>query len=375
MKAGFSETRIEPEIGLEMAGYIDRVEKSSGIHGPLEMKTLFMGDRDPFWLVAVDLLGIPASFRPSGTVAVATHTHAAPEPGLMTGQLNSTFDISRDRARKAASPLSSIEYIAFEVEGVCSRRTGGERSSVLGGEILVLECETGRTGIVIFPCHPTVLGPENTLYSPDLAGGIRQALTRKFGFPFMYLNSCAGDVSTRYTRAGRSPDEIERLSCLFVSSMVETGRKRIIPSGTSYSEYSFEMPVKSPDEKPPFPTRPEALPGYKLALKRLESKGLEKYRSARLGMLELGEIAMLFLPFELFLDTGEILKRIAKKRFEIPLIVCYALGYLPYVVPAGMEGSYEWYASPYEERAESHLVSEVESFLLGRRLKDGQELY
>jgi hypothetical protein len=40
-----------------------------------------------------------------------------------------------------------------------------------------------------------------------------------------------------------------------------------------------------------------------------------------------------------------------------------------------MEGSYEWYASPYEERAESHLVSEVESFLLGRRLKDGQELY
>jgi len=375
VKAGFSETRIEPETGLEMAGYIDRVETSSGIHRPLEMKALFIGDCDPFWLVAVDLLGIPASFRPNDTVAVATHTHAAPESGRLKDQLNSTFDSCRDRARKAASHLSGIEHITFEVEGVCSRRTGGDQSSVVGGDVLVFECETGRIGIVIFPCHPTVLGPENTLYSPDLAGGIRQALTRKFGFPFMYFNSCAGDVSTRYTRAGRSSDEIERLSGLFASGMIETGRERIVPSGPSYSEHSFEMPLKSPDEKPPYPTRPEALPGYKLAMKRLESKGLEKYRPSRLGLLELGEIAMLFLPFELFLDTGEILKRIARKRFEVPLVICYALDYLPYVVPAGMEGGYEWYASPYDERAESHLISEVESFLLAGRPKDGQEFY
>jgi len=364
MKVGFSRRIIQLNTGLEMAGYIDRTLPSSGVCKPIEMLTLFLEDSKPFWLITADVIGIPGYLRFDDTVPIATHTHSSPKPELIVGEMRTAAGWSRDQSRNAAVELIHIEHIAFETTGVCSRRTEQGYSDIIGGDILILNTAKSGIGIIVFPCHPTVLGPENTLCSPDLAGGIRHALAREYAFPFIYLNSCSGDISTRYTRTERTLQEIDRLSSLFMSTIKTTGRTMIEPESLRYSECFFEMPVKPPTSNLPYPKRPEAIPGYRLALKRSQMCDIEKYRLATAGLLELGEIAMLFLPFELFQSTGEILRDLMKERFKVSIVVCYALDYFPYVVPIGMEGSYEWYASPYDEQAERFLIEKMKSFLV-----------
>ena len=60
-----------------------------------------------------------------------------------------------------------------------------------------------------FPCHPTVLGPDNLLASADFTAGIENLLGDDMA---VFLNGAAGDISTRFTRQESSFNECTRMA-------------------------------------------------------------------------------------------------------------------------------------------------------------------
>jgi hypothetical protein len=90
---------------------------------------------------------------------------------------------------------------------------GSERhtGAVPGGDLTVIQCKT-QSGTVLtlynFPCHPTVLGPDNLLASADFTAGIQALLGGEMA---VFLNGAAGDISTRFTRRESTFAECDRM--------------------------------------------------------------------------------------------------------------------------------------------------------------------
>ena len=61
-----------------------------------------------------------------------------------------------------------------------------------------LEGESGLCGVVInYACHPTALGPENSLLSPDFIGATRSTVERELGVPCLFFQGASGELSPR----------------------------------------------------------------------------------------------------------------------------------------------------------------------------------
>ena len=76
----------------------------------------------------------------------------------------------------------------------------------------------GLVGVV--PVHPTVLGADNTLVSPDLSGAVRRSL------PVWSLvaTGAAGDVSTRRHRRAQTSAEVDRLGALTARALLDAAQ-------------------------------------------------------------------------------------------------------------------------------------------------------
>lgn len=101
-----------------------------------------------------------------------------------------------DTAKSATPPVGS------------ERHTG----ATPGGDLTVIQCKTESGKLLTlynFPCHPTVLGPDNLLASADFAAGIEALLNCDIA---VFLNGAAGDISTRFTRQESSFAECSRMS-------------------------------------------------------------------------------------------------------------------------------------------------------------------
>jgi hypothetical protein len=199
-----------------------------------------------------------------------------------------------------------------------------------------------------------VLGPENLAYSADLAGRIRAKSARWLGGLAVYLNSCAGNISTHYTRQARTIGEMERLAEKFLAQLPSSPGQEVNFRPLKWWTTEVRLPLAQRQGVTPMDER--ALPGIRLASQRWR---LDDFRTAPLALVQLGDVAFLFLPFEIFYETGQRLMEVMRLSFKWPLIVGYAMAYRPYVVPRGREGTYEWFASTYAEEAEEVLTKEV----------------
>lgn len=199
-----------------------------------------------------------------------------------------------------------------------------------------------------------MLGPENLAYSADLAGRIREGVAGRIGGLAVYLNSCAGNVSTHHTRRARTVREMERLAEKFLAQLPYPPGQEVDFRPLKWWTAAVRLPLAQRQGVQPVDER--ALPGMRLASQRWH---LDDFRTAPLALVQLGDVAFLFLPFEVFYETGQRLMEVMRLSFQWPLIVGYAMAYRPYVVPRGREGTYEWFASAYAEEAEEVLIKEV----------------
>ena len=243
MKIGFSKTDITPPAGIVLGGYAG-YRPCSGTHDPLYCKTVLLEQNNiRYALVSLDLLcvdealylAIAEAISPLGIpkerlIVSAIHTHAAPQ-GVLFGKgplaavncsvqegtpefLGYMENVIRKAAESCLAAAEGLEPFMIRSAKGTTPPVGSERHTGTppGGDLTVIQCrtESGRLlTLYNFPCHPTVLGPDNLLASADFAAGIESRLG---GNMAVFLNSAAGDISTRFTRREATFAECDRMS-------------------------------------------------------------------------------------------------------------------------------------------------------------------
>lgn len=243
MRIGFSKKEITPPIGIELSGYAG-YRPNSGVHDPLYCKAVVLEQNGArYALVVMDLLSIDEAFylriaekaeslgiEKQRLIVSAIHTHAAPW-GVIPGEgplakVNSSEDPKNPEFPIYLQNVIEAAYAACQeaVEGLegyevrtakgavplvgSERHTGAEPK----GELVVIQCKTESGKLLTihnFPCHPTVLSAANLQLSADFVAGIEGLLD---GDMAIFINSAAGDISTRFTRRESTFEECERMS-------------------------------------------------------------------------------------------------------------------------------------------------------------------
>lgn len=242
MRIGFSKSDITPSPGIVLGGYAG-YRPCGGTHDPLYCKAVVLEqEKLRFCLIALDLLCVDEALyrriakavsglgiEPKRLLVSAIHTHAAPQ-GVIFGEgalasVNCSVeegtpefqaymeDVVRGAEAACRTAVEALEPFLVRTAKGTTPPVGSERhtGAVPGGDLTVIQCKTESEKLLTFynfPCHPTVLGPDNLLASADFAAGIEMLLG---GDMAVFLNGAAGDISTRFTRQESSFAECTRM--------------------------------------------------------------------------------------------------------------------------------------------------------------------
>ena len=365
MKIGFGSAKITPSNSMEMAGYIRRKGKSIGVHDDLFVKCIII---DEIKIFSYDLLGVSVelfdairSHYPTAIVT-ATHTHSAP----LLDPTYTKFLVERStKAFKTAMNSlkeSVIFFSDFKIDDVCSNRISPKFTG--GKDAALFRNRSG--GVLIYGCHSTVLGPDNLLFSSDLAGAIIKKLEDRYGGNYIYLNSCAGDVSTRFVRNKRTFDEIDRLSKSFLKQI--PSKLKIVEGHVVCKKRNcvLECKAKNPDVH-----IREELEDGRLYLESGrdiltgETISEKKSISFEVNAVKIGGMIFLFYPLELESFTCKKIERIGEKYGFRSFAVGYSNGYFGYLPAREIIDlhTYENLVSPFDERAEERILLVTEELI------------
>lgn len=243
---------ITPDESYSLGGFAARSDRSSGRDGDLEANLVgLFSESSAFVWVGVDVLAITETMRdaikdsvcsvlpvpPDAVLVVASHTHAA--PAAWHGMIHPVLpaDVDEDECRRIALLLqeavrrsvprqATVSSGVAHVEGVSANRHRPDGPVEQSLHALAVSVDGFPLAVVFdFACHPTVLGPENLLYSPDWVGGTRATVRQRLdspSLPIVYLPGPGGDTSTRFHRRARTPEEADRLGAIVGTSVADS---------------------------------------------------------------------------------------------------------------------------------------------------------
>jgi hypothetical protein len=223
MKVGAASVDITPHLGMALEGYGARISGASGIHDPLCAQALVAegADGTGVALVEADLCWVGPRLQDLIAKEVrertgiprhrlqlaATHNHsgpAFPEPS----------DVERSIAHSIADCMARAWAVRREagiavgigrVDGIGANRrpTGGPVDDRV--TVARFEDADGRpiATLVNYGCHPTTLGPNNTLYTADFPGVLRREVDAAIGGVTIFSTGPEGDINP----GGYSPEE------------------------------------------------------------------------------------------------------------------------------------------------------------------------
>ena len=237
--AGVALVDITPDRSLPMSGFAARTEPSAGVHDPLTVRAIAVGETA---LVAVDVVGLHedlvqrvrqrCGLPDENVVVAAIHTHGAPVsmPGRLGAEADANFlqaiedgcvaAIAGARANRRPATLS-VGMGADPDVARNRRHAGGPLDRAL--PVLRLRAADGAIFAVLacYACHPVVLGADNRLLTADYPHYVRKTIEAACpGAVAVFVTGCAGDANTghsahaSWTLAGspaRSFETAERL--------------------------------------------------------------------------------------------------------------------------------------------------------------------
>jgi hypothetical protein len=417
MRIGFSKATITPPPGIVLGGYAG-YRPCSGTHDPLHCKAVMLeqsGTR--YCLVALDLLcvdealyrriarGVEAlGIQPQRLIVSAIHSHAAPQ-GVIPGEgalaavnctpYENTPNFSAYMETVTATAVSTCRMAAENMEPFLVRAAkgstppvGSERhtGAAPGGDLSVIQCQTESGKLLTlynFPCHPTVLGPDNLLASADFTAGIEACLG---GDMAIFLNGAAGDISTRFTRRESSFAECARMGQIAAKH---------IQNALGDLPFARPEPLQGIHSSVTLAARPiEAVETAQNKLEertaRWEQAQASGADAANLRMLKtyvegawvnlefaktMAGITRLTLPVTLFRFAGQDFVTIPGELFsnlqpEGLSVIAYANGYFRYICPeeAYNANHYEAMAAIVAQGEGERLIHEIQQ--LRRQLQD-----
>ncbi|MBB5787512.1 hypothetical protein [Jiangella mangrovi] len=273
MRAGHGTALLSVPDGTPMGGYAARTGGSSSELAPLQVDCVSIASgADRFLLVVAELVGVNADLaaeirrRVPGEVWIsATHTHSGPDVGTRPGGgttpaawVDAVADAAAEAARRAVA--SEAECLGSHhdgrLDGVGARRSvdTGERS--VSVDVLRFAGADGRTvGVLaVVPVHPTVLPASSCAVSGDLAAWIREELRARLGGSawVVVATGAAGDISTRWTRAGQTEADGRKLAGLAADQVAGLlaagpGRAWTADDGIVADRHTLTLPARQDD--------------------------------------------------------------------------------------------------------------------------------
>ncbi|MEW6455556.1 MAG: hypothetical protein AB1410_02415 [Acidobacteriota bacterium] len=412
-QTGFSKIDITPSQPLPLAGHIARKGLSKGVLNPLQGKSFLIKDSGEIVaIVVLELLYISKNWctevkryiskktgiKKENILISATHTHAGPEIiNPDSGKRVSLYfhELKEKILKLILDSLSDFEesILYFGKQGI--KGLAGNRYNLKkeeSGEISIIKSENKKgfiKGIFIcYGCHPTILGAENYKFSGDLFGYAQEKLENILsGQPVVLIANGAGaDVSTRFTRKEQSYTELKRLGNILMENIIKSADKLPIleNSGLNVETKNLKFKTKrlplldyaksvlkrtknefkverrrvlSEGEMRIWITK---LEGLKTLIKSTkEMKYYPEYVTGEIQIIQLGEIAIIGIPGEVFQKTEkEILENVSRLK---GVIVGYCNDYLGYFVPSEEweELKYESLVSILDSSAETKMRKEI----------------
>jgi neutral ceramidase len=221
MKVGAASAEITPELGLTLEGYESRKGGASGTHDPLMTRVLVAEGPDAtVALIVADLIQVDPPLeeviaaevtRRTGISRehmqlVGTHTHSGPmlrEPSAVVTRIGTTIAETVETAwRERRDAVAAVGVGQVTEIGANRRPNGGP----LDDRVTVTRFDavdgTPIATLANYGCHPTTLGPNNTLYSADYPGVACRAVEAAVGGTAIFTTGPQGDVNP----GGYSPE-------------------------------------------------------------------------------------------------------------------------------------------------------------------------
>jgi len=426
---GISKVDITPPEAVPMAGYVARVGRSLGVHDALWARCFLLHHgKARAVLIVLEVLGIheqwatemrrrvakAADVSPDEVVVACTHTHSGPagleipptsDPTQVTV---AEFILARaeQAAVQAAQTLAParIGVTTAPVTGIAGHRNQPQRPVDQTLWATVIRDVGGRVrGILAnFPCHSTVLGPDNRLLSGDLFGAAAAIAERRLGHDTVVALTvgAAGDISTRFFRQAQDFYEVNRLGDLLATTLLRLAQAATpVRADLAVRWRQCWLPYK------PLLTIDEAqqiveklrvelaalaqqgtVSPSTLRIARTRVEGAEQlYAMVKAGALTTGGAEALLcglrigpgiligIPGEPFSSVGQTIRDEAVPPFQVA-VLGLANGYLGYFPDedAVQEGWYEALISPFDHQA-TRVLLKAAMALLAEMMEEAHE--
>ena len=376
MQAGFACADITPPVGARLNGFFARPEPSTGVDAPLMARVLALEAGDTLLLVGLDLLGLAPEdadglvadlarqegVSPGGIVLACSHTHSGPMTCLIRGLGGSdaaymaTVRAAVLRAARQAlatrRPVAAAWGTAAVSIGCNRRQKRGAAGTVLGHNpegpsdpaVGVLRLTGGPRPLVFFThaSHPYIIDPKGTLLSPDFWGHAAAALAAR-GVDGVYANGCAGNQMPRLAGKGTAASRAEgaRLAEAVLDAVAHA---RPLPADARLRVASAELLLPH-DHVPPLDAARAEVEALRATNPRLHAAWAEWLRDldaarlpngqlppvrTRLTIARVGDVALLFLPSEVFYELGQrVGAALGARDFRVMAYCHNFIGYLP----------------------------------------------
>jgi neutral ceramidase len=366
IKCHAAQVDITPKGFPDLSGYARRSGPTSGVHDPIFTRAVTLADGNNKVVISSnDLISFTRAYYLSmaaeiqkrtgaSTANIAcTHTHSAPAtaPLRACGKRDLAY-LAKLRKTVIANAVASsrqpeevdIGIARAEADFAVNRR---DKAGVLDRELLVLSLTKGNqrvATIVNYACHPVVLGSGNVFVSGDFGGYFQTKIEQSTGAPCLFLNGACGDVNPKVVETV-DPADARRMGYALAEAALKAEKKSEAVQSTELRSGTIPLllPFRRPKSGSEIERRhrevisafhlPENLFTDRVASwkRQVERGTFPKEVHTQLSATALGsEVAVLFVPGELFAEIGLRIK--AASPFRYTLISAFSngtVGYLP----------------------------------------------
>ena len=453
LKVGTSKADITPPIGIAHANWGSSIHQvAEGIDMPLYCNILYIESesaKNKIIILDLDLCIIDDEIDemirdsvisvidvPKENIRISvSHTHAGPPYGRSDstggGWLTEGVDLIKPyyegfpkkisyAVKEATSSLKrcNISYGIGKSDININRRPADEKGNLFTGrnwegivdhsvDVIGFDDEHGNivSTIVGYACHPTILGPENRLISPDYPGHLRKTVEEIVGGSCLFFQGYAGNQGPVHTFVGevevaRKAGKILGLEASKVRMSIDPFERKeklveIIPAGADLGMYE-DVVVSEPSDDLiinnsyadlptlEFPSHEEASEIYDNAIEELNKArrsgnqdeikkmvsnakraNFTRRNSLRskngkvniwIQTIKIGDIVLQGIPLEPFIEYGDRIKSLnPNKKIVLSGYTNCIHGYLP-TAKAYEEGGYETGNTPLSPKSEEIII-------------------
>ncbi len=353
ISAAYSENIITPVLDkpVYLAGF-DQNRLAQSIHDDLWARALALRNGDTcVVLIALDLIGlgrehcqaVEASVREAygadvDVLVSSSHTHFGPDTIGFWGPSPEESGVDPDYmawlkltiARTALTALQA-ESTSVQVRTASRLATGVAKNArdpeILDEEVTCVQFvdEHGTTDatLVIYPCHPEVLEPTDTVISSDYVHALRETIEEATGAPALFMPGALGGMMTP-AMPDRTHDSARSMGVHIARTALDALSKAPAgPDPMTYQRQTFAIPMENP------------LFLAALAAGLLSNQAIENgVIMTEAGLLRIGGAWLAAVPGELLPKLGlSIKKMLLDAGADIAGVIGLANDELGYILP------------------------------------------